>query len=228
MRSCGPRDGRQRDCLPTERGPLDAPPCRSEALSTYYARGYARLGRDTEEASMRVGKIVTFVGMITLATGGCTSSRGGGTGSTSVAMAAGAGELGPALLQWTGRFQATQQQTGDVATHAMNQTTGLVTLTAAGPNQTRVQLTVSGPMLDPVQLPWAMASGACRSGSIPLMAVAQFPEITMSNGRGELDAVFSMPMPTTGTYHVNVYNGSTSDESGVMACAELKLGRKDN
>jgi hypothetical protein len=168
------------------------------------------------------------VGMLGAAAGCASGGASSSGGSPSVAMAAGAGEVGPAFLKWTGRFQATQMQSGDVAARGLNQATGSVTLTAAGPNQTRVQLTVSGPTTDPVQLPWAISPGACRSGTIPVMTVSQFPEITMSNGRGELDATLSMPMPTAGTYHVNVYNGSTQDESGVMTCAELRLERKGN
>ena len=171
-----------------------------------------------------VGMALGALGAAACASGG---AAGGSAQPTSVSMEAGGGQLGPAFLQWTGRFRPTEVQTGDVAYHPSNQVTGSVTLTAPAANQTHVRLTVEGPMTDPDREPWSVSPGPCHSGTIPLLTVAQFPEITMSNGRGTLDVTFSMTLPTSGTYHVNVYNsGSTADESGVWACAELKLEHK--
>ena len=143
-------------------------------------------------------------------------------------MQAGAGTLGVAMIQWSGRFRATQEQSGNGSARQLNQTTGSVVLTAPSAEQTRAQITVSGPMLDPLRVPWSVSSGPCHSGTLPLTSIAQFPEIGMSNGHGELDAIFSMTLPTAGSYHVNVYNGTSTDESGVMACAELKIERRSN
>jgi hypothetical protein len=167
------------------------------------------------------------MGLLGAAAAGCASGGAAG-GSQSVAMEAGSGALGVGAIQWSGRFRAIQEQSGNGSTRQLNQTTGSVVLTAPSAEQTRVQLSVSGPMLDPLRVPWVVAPGPCRSGSLALTSINQFPEISMSNGHGELDATFSMTLPTSGTYHVNVYNGTATDESGVMACAELKLERKSN
>ncbi|HKO16288.1 MAG TPA: hypothetical protein VJU87_08615 [Gemmatimonadaceae bacterium] len=161
---------------------------------------------------------------IALAAAGCASSSG--RKAPSVAMQAAAGDLGPANLQWTGKFRSIQQQLSTVDQRAHNVASGSVVLTAPDERETHVQISVSGPAQDASQLSWVIAPGACRSGTIPLMAVSQFPEIRMSQGHGELDQVLSMPLPTAGSLHVNIYNGPSTDESGVMTCADLKLERR--
>ncbi len=171
------------------------------------------------------------LGMLALVATGCASASGGGAGSDDVAADAASGKLGPAVLQWSGNFRPTQQQAGTFGgILARNQATGNVVLTATNPAQTRVQLQVSVPTSDPVRLPWAIAPGSCGTNSIPLMTVAQFPMIAISNNHGTLDEVLSMPFPTVGTYHVNVFNADTNggDESDVMVCANLSIGRRGN
>jgi hypothetical protein len=144
-------------------------------------------------------------------------------------MEAGSGQLGPAMIQWTGRFRATQQATGDITAVVRNNATGTVTLTSPGPNQTHARISLSAPSItDQLRLQWAVVPGACRSGGIPILTVDQFPEFTISQGRGDLDETFSMPLPISGTYHVNIYNGDPQDEAGVFTCADLKVERRSN
>ena len=147
-------------------------------------------------------------------------------GEQSVAVQAASGQLGPAFLEWSGKFRPTQQQSLGVEMRALNVATGTVTLTAPDERQMHVQLSVSGPEDMSGALQWAIVPGACRSGGIPLMPVSSFPELRMSNGHGELERMISIPIPTSGSYHVNIYNGTVTDETGVMTCAELKLARR--
>lgn len=144
----------------------------------------------------------------------------------SVEAQAVSGELGPAYLEWTGKFRSTQQQSLGIEPRGLNIASGTVVLTAPDERRMRVVMSLSGPRDESGQLHWAIAPGACRSGSIPLMPVNTFPDLRMSNGHGELDVMISIPFPTGGTYHVNIYGGEVTDESGVMTCAELKLGRR--
>jgi hypothetical protein len=142
-------------------------------------------------------------------------------------MQAGAGELGPAMLQWKGSFRNTVQQTSvGIGYRGLNVASGTVLLTAPDDRNMHVQIAVSGPSDQSGQLHWALAPGQCRSGSIPLMPVSTFPEIHMSQGRGDLDRTITIPLPTSGSYHVNIYTGEGSDESDVLTCAELKLERR--
>jgi hypothetical protein len=171
------------------------------------------------------------LGFLAVVAAGCASSQGGGAGSESVTADAASGKIGPAFLQWVGNFKATQQQSaafGGMLTR--NAATGTVVLVADGPKQMHVRMDVSISNNDPVRLPWAIASGDCGSNALPLMTVAQFPELTASNGRATLDASLPLPMPVTGSYHVNVFNPGTygADEADVMICAPLTLKRRGN
>ncbi len=177
---------------------------------------------------MRFNKLrAASIGLLALAASGCASSQGG-AGSESVAADAASGKLGPAMLQWSGNFRPTQQQTSSISIRGRNQASGTVLLTAQGPAQMRVQITASLPVTDPVRLPWSIAAGACGSNAIPLLTVPQFPAIPVSNGQATLDEVLPLALPTVGTYHVNVFNYGTngSDESDVLACANLTIGRR--
>lgn len=147
-------------------------------------------------------------------------------GEQSVAVQAASGQLGPAFLEWSGKFRPTQQQSLGVEMRSRNIASGTVTLTAPNEREMHVRISLSGPEDQSGALLWAIAPGACRSGSIPLMPVSSFPELRMINGHAELDRPISIPIPTSGTYHVNVYNSTVTDESGVMTCAELTLGRR--
>lgn len=143
-------------------------------------------------------------------------------------MQAGTGQLGPALVQWSGRFRSTRgQSSSGVDVHGLNVASGTVLITAPDERNMHVQINVSGASGDNGTLHWALAPGACRSGSIPLMPVSTFPDIHMNDGRGDLERTLSIPLPTSGNYHVNVYSADGTDESDVITCAELKLERRN-
>lgn len=176
---------------------------------------------------MRFNKLsAASIGLLALAASGCASSQS--AGSSSVAADAASGKLGPAMLQWSGNFRPTQQQTSSISMRGRNQASGTVLLTAPNTTQMRVQITASLPVTDPVRLPWAIASGPCGSNAIPLLTVPQFPAIPVSNGQASLDEMLSLALPTVGTYHVDVFNYGTSgsEESDVLACANLSIGRR--
>ncbi len=168
-------------------------------------------------------------GLLAIAAAGCASSQGGGAASESVTADAASGKIGPAFLEWSGRFQATQQQTGTFGGFQQrNRAAGTVTLTAEGPSIMRAKMQVTIDNTDPERLSWSLASGDCGSNAIPLMAVAQFPQLTSNNGRATLDDMVSLPLPVTGSYHVNIFNPGTSgqDQQDVMICAPLTLKRR--
>ncbi len=178
---------------------------------------------------MRFNIVYTMsLGLLAAVSAGCASGAGSAGGAASVRSEAASGALGPAMLQWSGNFRAVQQETGTFGVRGRNTASGTITLDAPDPTQTHVRMRLSVPIRDPVRLHWALASGGCGSNTIPLMAVAQFPEFSVSNGGGDLDVVMSMPMPTTGRYHANIYNSGTlgQDESEVMTCAELTLQQR--
>lgn len=171
-----------------------------------------------------LGSRLVFV----LAAAACASSSAGTSASPSVAEQAASGTLDRSRLEWSGRFKSVQQQLSSIDPRGRNVASGTVQLTAAGDNLTRARIELSGPIEDSQQLHWAIAPGACRSGTIPLLAVNEFPMIEMRRGHGELDQTLPITLPASGSYHVNVYTGEGSDESDVMTCAPLRLDeRKD-
>lgn len=127
--------------------------------------------------------------------------------------------------RWQTMLQATQQRTAMAAPTAQQKTTGSVFLSEAGANRTRVRMTVSTDVRNASQMLWAIVPGRCGSGSMPIAGVQTFPVIEIgNNGRGELDMEIPITLPTTGTYHVNVYNGG-SQLNNVVSCGNLTVGR---
>ena len=155
---------------------------------------------------------------------GCASGGQSASSSSTVSSEA-TQRLGPALLQWTGRFQPTQQQTGDgIGIRSRDRTTGSVKLVAAAESRIRATIDVSTSLTTPTNVRWAVASGACGSGSVAILPVNEFPEINVSsNGRGQLSSDVPAALPTAGTFHVNLYWTDGHDESDVMTCANLRL-----
>lgn len=171
------------------------------------------------------------LGLLAIVAAGCASSQGGGTGSSSTAAAAASGKIGPGLLQWSGRFQSTQQQSGAFGgMRTRNQATGTAVFTANGPSSMNVVISFSIDNDDSERLLWSLAGGDCGTNALPLMPVSQFPPILTANGRGTLRDVVPIAMPLTGSYHVNVFNAGTSgqDQADVMICAPLNLERRGN
>ena len=171
-----------------------------------------------------VGSHVALV----VAAAACASGSAGSSASPSIAEQAASGAIDPSRLEWSGRFKSVQQQLSSIDPRGRNIASGTVLLTAAGDNLTRARVELSGPVEDSQQLHWAIAPGACRSGTIPLLAVNEFPMIEMRRGHGELDQTLPITLPASGNYHVNVYTGDGSDESDVMTCAPLRLELRRN
>jgi hypothetical protein len=129
----------------------------------------------------------------------------------------------PALIQWAGSFQAVQQQAGDAtAPRGRNNATGRVLLTSSGRNTLHARITLTGGADNSQYFHWALVAGRCGSPAIPLLSVNQFPDISMSNGRGQVDGEVPIALPTSGTYHVDVYWTNGGDQADVMTCANLR------
>jgi hypothetical protein len=162
-----------------------------------------------------------------LAIGGCASAHSTTPANPSTSPTA-TSQLGPGLLQLTGRFQPILQQSGDATSpHARNKVTGTIKLTAAAMGRTTAEITVSTPVTTPTDLRWAIVNGACGSGAIPLLPVDEFPTIRVSStGDGTLAGDVATPLPTAGTFHANLYWTDGRDEGDVMGCANLRIERR--
>lgn len=153
-----------------------------------------------------------------LATVSCASA------STSGAASGAPSGLSLATTQWSGNFQATQQASGDLeAPRGRNNVSGKVLLVGSGRDALSAQIDVSDVPTSMTDAHWALVTGRCGSGAIPVLIVSQFPTMTVSNGRAHLTGDVPIALPTSGTYHVNVYRSNGADESDVLACANLKM-----
>lgn len=125
-------------------------------------------------------------------------------------------------IRWSGTLQPTQQRTGMAAPTSQNKAYGSVFLAQIGPSRTRVRLNVSTPIQSSRVLQWALHTGRCGSGSLPIVSVERFPVIEIgTSGRGDLDAEMPLSLPETGTFHVNVYLGG-QQLNNVLTCANLR------
>jgi len=116
-----------------------------------------------------------------------------------------------------------QQTSGGLGPTGQNKAFGTVKLSSKGTARAQVSITVSTPLSNAASLNWAVLSGRCGSGSLPLVGVERFPVIEVgNNGRGQLEGEMALDVPTSGTYHVNIYWGSGQQISDVMTCANLR------
>lgn len=128
--------------------------------------------------------------------------------------------------RWTGNLQPTQARTGNVRMTDRQKAYGTVEMTVPrdSPNRTRVRLTVSAPATSGVtSLRWGIYPGNCGSGAPPVVPAEVFPLIELSsNGQGSIDQEIAFEMPNQRALHVNVLQGSGTQLSNVLTCANLR------
>jgi hypothetical protein len=154
---------------------------------------------------------------------GCASSPSGSAGPS--IMQSSQGQPAPATVEWSGKFATMTKQSGDVsAIRGQTNITGDVTLTALAENRLKAEIDIANTNAARSELFWALVSGRCGSNSIPTLTVNQFPVIEVnSSGRGRVSGEVPLGLPTSGTYHVNLYLTHGGDESDVLSCANLRM-----
>jgi len=132
---------------------------------------------------------------------------------------------GQKKLRLAGPFTPTQVRSSNVAMRTQSRIYGNVELVAVEGEtpRSRVRLTFTtqtGGTSYTAQ--WALLQGRCGTGSLPVMAIDNFPQIEVgSNGRAQLDTELALGVPSTGEYHINVYVGGQQLDN-VITCANLK------
>ena len=145
--------------------------------------------------------------------------EGTATPSTSVS-ATGAGH-------WTARIASVTQNRADVAQSTRDNSYGSAEWTqGAGPTLSSVNLvfTYAGAERD---LTWALISGSCGVAALPLIPLSNFPELSVgSSGRAQVTATLPIDLPTTGTYHIDVYRDRSGGPESLVACGNLRYSRR--
>ena len=160
-----------------------------------------------------------------LALAGCASSGTPEPAAGAPPVAAAAASSG-SIQRWSGALNPTVQRTGNMAGSDRARAFGNVVLTrhATDANRMLVNITLTAPTTNSVTgLQWALLPGRCGSGAVPITSVERFPPIEMGSGnRGSLTAELPLALPTSGSYHVNVYWPGGSALEDVMTCANLR------
>lgn len=161
----------------------------------------------------------------------CASSSRTASPSAPAAAQTSPSQAGGASIEtvkWSGSFQPIQQQSGSLTPRGTNKTYGTVVLSRArsGPTRTRAEINLSTSLTTSALLHWSIAPSRCGASDLPLLGIDQFPAIEITNGgQGRLETEVPLTVPTSGTYHVDVYWGGGQDRGDVMACANVKMSR---
>jgi hypothetical protein len=125
--------------------------------------------------------------------------------------------------KWTGNFVAVTEARSDIRQSARANNYGTVTITAAGTSRrSRVSLTYSTSS-EVRFLSWAILPERCGSSTIPVLPLTSFPELQVgSDGRSQVTAELPWDLPTSGSYHINVYKERRATLDAVVACANLR------
>ena len=136
--------------------------------------------------------------------------------------------LTPMEAMWSASIQPTNQNSGQASASRRTMINGEVSMVADKdyPQRTQVHITLGTPATNAV-VSWALVPDRCGTGGLPVLPVNAFSPIEVGpSGRGEVTAVIPFTLPTSGSYHVNIYEGQRAELADVQACAELKLHAK--
>ncbi len=163
---------------------------------------------------------IVFLGIAACATATPVADPGGA--ATTSGTVATSGET----VRWSGSLQPMQQRTGGLGPTGQNKTFGTATLTSKGSDRTEVMISLSTSLQNSTSLNWAVLTGRCGSGSLPILGVEQFPVIDVgTNGRGQLNGEMALALPASGAFHLNVYWSGGRQLNDVMTCANLRRDR---
>lgn len=126
----------------------------------------------------------------------------------------------------SGSFTPTQVRSSNVAMRTQSRIYGqaeMIEIPEATSPRSRVKITFTSQSGGTSYIAqWALLQGRCGTGSIPVMAIDNFPTIEVgANGRAQLDTEIALAVPPTGEYHINVYVGGQQLDN-VITCANLK------
>lgn len=126
----------------------------------------------------------------------------------------------------SGSFTPTQVRSSNVAMRTQSRIYGqaeMIEIPEANSPRSRVRITFTSQSGGTSYIAqWALLEGRCGTGSLPVIAIDNFPTIEVgSNGRAQLDTEIALGVPTTGEYHINVYVGGQQLDN-VITCANLK------
>ena len=128
------------------------------------------------------------------------------------------------VVSWSGNISAVQESNSDVRQSARGNGYGNAQLTPGNsPSSTRVNVNYSSAGTSDRYLNWAVLPGRCGAGSLPLLPISNFPELTVGgDGRAQVTVVLPFEFPTRGDFHINIYHERQQTLDQVVACGNLR------
>jgi hypothetical protein len=125
--------------------------------------------------------------------------------------------------RWSGNLQSVTQNRGDVAQSTRDRSYGSAQWTqGTGPTLSSVNLvfTYAGTERD---LYWALSAGSCGTAALPLIPLANFPELNVAGGgRAQVTTTLPIYLPNSGSYHIDIYRDRSASPENLVACGNLK------
>jgi hypothetical protein len=131
---------------------------------------------------------------------------------------------GNVVVSWSGNISAVQESNSDVRQSARGNGYGNAQLTPGeSPSSTRINVNYTSAGTSDRYLNWAVLPGRCGAGSLPLLPISNFPELTVGgDGRSQVNVVLPFEFPIRGDFHINIYHERQQTLDQVVACGNLR------
>ena len=151
---------------------------------------------------------------------GCAKSTTSADTSPSPSSTAAAGES----ARWTANIQSVTQSRGDVAQTTRDRSYGSFTWSrGTSPSLSAVGLVFNYTGQERF-LAWAIIAGSCGTNALPIIPMSNFPELNVGGGgRAQVNATLPLDLPTTGSYHVDIYRSRQGGVDALVACGNMRF-----
>lgn len=168
---------------------------------------------------MKHRMLLAVLGTSALGMGGCAKAvpvEGAPSPSASVST----------NTRWTANIQSVTQSRGDVVQTTRDRSYGSLTWShGEGPTLSNVNLVFNYSGQERF-LSWAIAAGSCGTPALPLIPMSNFPELQIGGGgRAQVTGSLPIELPTSGSYHVDIYRSRQQGTDALIACGNLKYVR---
>jgi hypothetical protein len=125
--------------------------------------------------------------------------------------------------RWTGNFRSIGGERASLTDTTREKSYGTVRWTpSAVPTQSVIDLSFNYGGTER-ELSWSILLGACGAATLPVVPMSILPELELNGvGAVKLTATLNTEMPTSGTYHIDIYRDRTGDVETLVACSNLK------
>ena len=130
-----------------------------------------------------------------------------------------------AAVSWSGNISSVQESNSDVRQSGRGNGYGNAQMTPGDSrSSTRIIVNYStGGGSSDRYLNWAILPGRCGAGSLPLLPISNFPELTVSgDGHAQVNVVLPFEFPIRGDFHINIYHERQQTLDQVVACGNLR------